>query len=149
MDVNGSHTFAAPRERVWNLLLDPDALHAALPSCKEFRQTGEDAYEATMTVGVGAVKGTYTAKIQVRDKDPQTRYRLVVEGTGRPGFLKGDGIIELEDKGDATTLVSYHGQAQVGGMIAGVGQRLISASANLITGQFFKAMERQLGSPPS
>lgn len=144
MDVSGSHTFSAPRERVWELLLDPDAIRASLPSVKEFRQIGPDEYEATMSVGVGAIKGTYTGKIQVRDQEPQTRYRLSAEGNGRPGFIKGDGLIELEEKGE-TTVVKFQGQAQVGGMIAGVGQRLISASAQLVIGQFFKAMERQLG----
>lgn len=144
MDVTGSHTFAAPREQVWILLLDPDALRAALPSCKEFRQVGEDTYEAVLSVGIGPVKGAYNATIQVRDKTPQSSYRLVAEGNGRPGFIKGDGLIELEEKG-GDTLVTYHGQARVGGMIAGVGQRLISSSAQLIIGQFFKAMERQLG----
>jgi carbon monoxide dehydrogenase subunit G len=144
MDVSGSHTFAAPRERVWDLLLDPDALRAALPGCKEFRQTGDDAYEAVMSVGVGAIKGTYNARIQVRDKESPEHYRLVVEGTGRPGFVKGDGLIELEEKGE-TTVVSFRGEAQVGGMVAGVGQRLLSATAQLVIGQFFKAMERQLG----
>jgi carbon monoxide dehydrogenase subunit G len=144
MDASGSHTFAAPRERVWNVLLDPDALRASLPSTKEFRQVGNDEYEATMSVGIGAIKGTYSGKVQVRDKEQPERYRLLVEGSGRPGFLKGDGLIELEDQGEKT-LVRYHGQAQVGGMIAGVGQRLLQASAQLLIGQFFKSMERQLG----
>src|SRR5690348_7334664 len=110
MDVKGSHTFNAPRERVWQLLLDPDALRGALPGTKEFTQAGPDAYDAVMSVGVGSVKGTYNAKIQVLDKNEPDSYRLVVEGTGRPGFLKGDGTIELEDKGE-TTGVHYHGQA--------------------------------------
>ena len=144
MDVLGSHTFAAPRERVWDVLLDPDALRASLPSTKEFRQVGDDEYEATMSVGIGAIKGTYSGKVHVRDKEPPERYRLAVEGSGRPGFIKGDGLIELEGKGD-TTVVRYHGQAQVGGIIASVGQRLLQASAQLVIGQFFKAMERQLG----
>ena len=144
MDVSGSHTFAAPRERVWNVLLDPDALHASLPSTKEFRQVAADDYEATMSVGIGAIKGTYSSKVQVRDKEPPTRYRLLVEGSGRPGFIKGDGLIELEEQGEKT-VVRYHGQGQVGGMIAGVGQRLLQATAQLLIGQFFKSMERQLG----
>ena len=144
MDVSGSHTFPAPRERVWTVLLDPDALRASLPSTKEFRQVAEDNYEATMSVGIGAIKGTYAGKVQVRDKEPPTRYRLLVEGSGRPGFIKGDGLIELEEQGDRT-VVRYRGQAQVGGMIASVGQRLLQASALLLIGQFFKAMERQLG----
>jgi len=144
MDVSGSHTFAAPRERVWYVLLDPDALRASLPSTKEFRQVAADDYEATMSVGIGAIKGTYSGKVQVRDKEPPTHYRLLVEGSGRPGFIKGDGLIELEEQGEKT-LVRYHGQAQVGGMIAGVGQRLLQASAQLLIGQFFKSMERQLG----
>lgn len=144
MDVRGTYTFAAPRDRVWELLLDPDALRAALPSTKEFNKIGDDEYEAVMSIGVGAVKGTYTGKIRVSDQEPPTHYRLTVEGTGRPGFLKGDGLIELEEK-EGSTVVNYHGQAQVGGMIASVGQRLIAASAQLIIGQFFKAMEKQLG----
>ena len=144
MDVSGSHTFAAPRERVWNVLLDPDALRASLPSTKEFRQVAPDDYEAVMSVGIGAIKGTYSSKVQVCDKEPPTRYRLLVEGSGRPGFIKGDGLIELEEQGEKT-VVRYHGQGQVGGMIAGVGQRLLQATAQLLIGQFFKSMERQLG----
>jgi carbon monoxide dehydrogenase subunit G len=144
MDVAGTHTFAAPRERVWTVLLDPDALRASLPSAKEFRQVADDNYEATMSVGIGAIKGTYSGKVQVRDKEPPTRYRLLVEGSGRPGFIKGDGLIELEEQGEKT-VVRYQGQAQVGGMIAGVGQRLLQATAQFLIGQFFKSMERQLG----
>ena len=144
MDVSGSHTFAAPRERVWTVLLDPDALRASLPSAKEFRQVAADDYEATMSVGIGAIKGTYSGKVQVRDKEPPAHYRLLVEGSGRPGFLKGDGLIELEEQGE-NTVVRYQGQAQVGGMIAGVGQRLLQATAQFLIGQFFKSMERQLG----
>src|SRR6266516_1158521 len=104
MDVSGSHTFAAPRERVWNVLLDPDALRASLPSTKEFRQVAEDAYAATMSVGIGAIKGTYSGKVQVREREQPTRYRLVVEGNGRPGFIKGDGLIELEEQGENTVV---------------------------------------------
>jgi uncharacterized protein len=115
-----------------------------LPSVQEFRQVAADAYEATMSVGIGAIKGTYSGKVQVRDKEPPTHYRLLVEGSGRPGFIKGDGLIELEEQRE-NTVVRYHGQAQVGGMIAGVGQRLLQASAQLLIGQFFKSMERQLG----
>ncbi len=144
MDVHGTHTFAAPRERVWQLLLDPDAIRNALPGVKEFRQVGEDEFEATMGIGVGAIKGTYSGKVKLSDQEPITRYRLTVEGSGRPGFLKGDGVIQLEEK-EGSTLVTYNGQAQVGGMIASVGQRLVMASAQLVIGQFFKAMERQLG----
>ena len=144
MDVTGSHTFAAPRERVWHVLLDPDALRASLPSTKEFRQVAPDDYEAVMSVGIGAIKGTYSSKVQVRDKEPPAHYRLLVEGSGRPGFIKGDGLIELEEQGEKT-VVRYHGQGQVGGMIAGVGQRLLQATAQLLIGQFFKSMERQLG----
>jgi carbon monoxide dehydrogenase subunit G len=115
-----------------------------LPSTKEFRQVDDDEYEATMSLGIGAIKGTYSGKVQIRDKEPSERYRLLVEGSGRPGFIKGDGLIELEDQGEKT-VVRYRGQAQVGGMIASVGQRLLQATAQLLIGQFFKSMERQLG----
>src|SRR5437588_2672687 len=122
MRVNGSYTFPARRDQVWNLLLDPEALRAALPGCEEMRNIGEDEYEATMTMGIGAIKGTYSGKIAVRDKTPTQSYRLVVEGSGRPGFVKGDGLLNLEEDGE-TTVVAYSGDVQVGGMIAGVAQR--------------------------
>jgi carbon monoxide dehydrogenase subunit G len=144
MDVQGTYTFAAPQERVWELLLDPDAIRNALPGVKEFKPVGENEFEATMSIGVGAIKGSYSGKVKLSDQEPMTRYRLTVEGSGRPGFLKGDGVIQLEEK-EGSTLVTYNGQAQVGGMIASVGQRLVMASAQLVIGQFFKAMERQLG----
>ncbi len=143
MEITGAYTFAAPRARVWGVLLDPEALRAALPGCQEMRRTGEDEYLATMSVGIGAVKGSYSGTIRVRDQEPESRYRLLVEGTGRPGFVKGDGVLELAEVG-ATTVVTYSGQVQVGGTIASVGQRLISATVQLLTGQFFKAMDRQL-----
>jgi uncharacterized protein len=144
MDVSGSYTFGAPRDQVWAVLLDPEAIRAALPGCEEMRPLGDDVYEAVMTVGIGSIKGTYTGKISVRDKEQPLRYRLLVEGAGRPGFVKGDGLLDLEDRGD-TTVVAYKGTLQVGGMIAGVAQRLLPATVTLLSGQFFKAMERQIG----
>ena len=102
MDVSGSHTFAAPRERVWNVLLDPDALRASLPSTKEFREVAADDYEATMSVGIGAIKGTYSGKVQVRDKEPPTRYRLLVEGKrghSRPVHWNGHVALSRSTRG--------------------------------------------------
>lgn len=145
MDVAGTYSFSAPREQVWAVLLDPKAIRAALPGCEELRPVGDGEYEAIMTVGIGSIKGTYTGKITVSDQDPPVQYRLLVEGSGRPGFVKGNGLLVLEEQGE-TTLVTYRGQLQVGGMIAGVAQRLLPATVGLLAGQFFKAMERQLGS---
>lgn len=143
MDVTGNYTFAAPRDQVWAVLLDPEAIRVALPGCQEMRPDGDDTYDAIMSVGIGSIKGTYSGKIWVRDQEPPLRYRVLVEGAGRPGFIKGDGLLTLEDQGE-TTLVTYQGHVQVGGTIAGIAQRLLPATVGLLAGQFFKAMERQL-----
>lgn len=143
MKVEGSYTFKAPREQVYNVLLDPDALRACLPGVQKFETVGEDQYEVTMKVGIAAVKGEYQGKVHLRDKQPPSHYEMQVEGSGGPGFIKGVGQVDLEDK-DGGTLLKYVGDAQVGGMLAGVAQRMLPGIAKMMAGEFFKAMEKQI-----
>ena len=83
-----SHAFAHPRERIWQLLLDPAVLSRLLPGVEKFEATGPDTYAVVVALGVGAVRGTYTGKVQLTDLRPPESYRLVGDAKGGPGFAK-------------------------------------------------------------
>ena len=95
MDISGSYTFNAQRDRVWDLLMNPDVIASCIPGCDRFEPDGEDRYKLTLTVGLAAITGTYEGTVVLTDKIPHTSYRLVVEGQGRPGFVKGNSAIVL------------------------------------------------------
>ena len=95
MEISGSYTFNAPPDRVWDLLMDPAVISSCIPGCDRFEPDGEDRYNVTLTVGLAAITGTYNGTVVLTDKIPHTSYRLVVEGQGRPGFVKGSSAIAL------------------------------------------------------
>ncbi len=144
MKLEGTYTFNAPREVVYKVLLSPAALKACMPGCERLEETAPDVFESVMKIGVASVKGTFTGKVQMKEKTPPAAFTMDVEGSGLAGFMKGEGRVELVDLGGKTE-VKYAGDAQVGGLIAGVGQRMIGGVAKVMIGQFFKAMEEQLG----
>jgi len=144
MTLDGSHHFKAPRDRVWALFTDPAVLARATPGCERLDPIGPDEFSATLSVGVAAVKGTYQGKLAIVDKTPPDGYTLRVEGSGRPGFVKGEGRLTLTEE-DGGTRVTIRGEAQVGGVIAAVGQRLIGAASRMLMEQFFSALEAEIG----
>jgi uncharacterized protein len=95
MEVSGSYTFNAPPDRVWALLMDPVVLSSCIPGCERFEPDGADRYNVTLAVGLAAIKGTYQGTVALTDMVPNTSYGLVVEGQGRPGFVKGRSAIVL------------------------------------------------------
>ena len=140
MKFEGKYIFKAPREKVWQVLLDPKILAQCMPGCEDLKEIGPDQYEASVKVGVAAVKGTYKAKISIKDKQPPSHYVLSGQGSGGPGFMQGDMAIDLEQEG-GETLLKFSTDAKVGGLIAGVGQRMIGGIAKMMIDQFFKKME--------
>ncbi|MBI3457392.1 MAG: carbon monoxide dehydrogenase subunit G [Candidatus Rokubacteria bacterium] len=143
MILEGSHHFNAPRDRVWAAFTDPAVLARATPGCERLDPVGPDEFEATLSVGVAAVKGIYEGKLAITDKNPPEGYTLRVEGSGRPGFVKGEGRLTLAEQ-DGGTLVSIRAEAQVGGLIAAVGQRLLGAATRMLIEQFFSALEVEI-----
>ena len=143
MKVEGSYTYDAPRDRVWSVLLDPASLQGCIPGCETMTTTGEDQYEAVMKVGVAAIRGTYKGKVRIADKQEPERYKLLVEGSGGPGFVRGEAQIELVDQG-GSTLINVQGDGQVGGTVAGVGQRMLGGVAKMLMGQFFECLRKRL-----
>src|SRR5881227_1650604 len=89
MKIEGTHGLRAPRERVFQSLTDPAMLQRCIPGCERLERTGEDAYAATLRTGVGAIKGVFNGNVRLEDIRPPEHYRIVVDGRGQPGFLKG------------------------------------------------------------
>jgi len=148
MTLDGTHHFNAPRDRVWAAFTDPAVLARATPGCQRLDPIGPDEFEATLSVGVAAVKGVYQGKLALLDKKPPEGYTLRVEGSGRPGFVKGEGRLTLTEE-EGGTRVTIRGEAQVGGVIAAVGQRLLGAASRMLMEQFFSALETEIGKTPS
>jgi len=144
MRIEGSYDLRAPRDRVWQALLDPDQLSKAMPGCEKLEAVGPDEYTATLKVGVAAVKGTFQGKVRLSDKEPPARYRMAVEGSGGPGFVRGEASMELSEI-EGGTRIAYTAEVQVGGLIAGVGQRMLGGVARMLVDQFFSKMAEQIG----
>ena len=146
MDISGSYTFNAPPDRVWAVLMDPVVLASCIPGCDRFDPDGVDRYTVTLTVGLAAITGTYNGTVVLTDMIPQTSYGLVVEGQGRPGFVKGTSAIVLRAEG-AATAVDVSAPVQTGGTIARLGQRLIGGVAKMMMDKFFACLQSKI--PPS
>jgi carbon monoxide dehydrogenase subunit G len=124
MKLQGEYTFNGPRERVWKMLRDPDALIAALPGTKRLEQVGPNEYEGELYLKVGPISGSFAGKLTVSNESPPEKVTLSVEGTGKIGFVKGSGDVKLTSLGAASTLMQYAGELKIGGRVASVGQRL-------------------------
>ncbi len=140
MKLEGSYVIAAPKQKVWEAFLDPERVRQAIPGCEKMEPLGPDEYKATLKVGVAAVKGTFEGKVRIGDKKPPDSYRLSAEGTGAPGFVRSDTVISFADADGGGTRVSYNADVQVGGLIAGVGQRMLGGVSKMMADQFFNKM---------
>jgi uncharacterized protein len=137
MDMTGEYRIAAPRQKVWEALNDPEILKQSIPGCETITKTSPTEMTATVRAKVGPVSARFGGKVTLSDLDPPNGYRISGEGTGGPaGFAKGGATVKLADDGDATKL-SYVVEANVGGKLAQIGSRLIDATARQMAEQFF------------
>jgi carbon monoxide dehydrogenase subunit G len=143
MKIEGRFMFAAASQEVWDLLTDPQSLQECTPGCKKLTEIAADEFDATMELGIGPIKGTFHGKIQMKEKDPPREYKLLIEGSGAAGFVRGEGSLKLQAEHDKTAVIVC-GEGQVGGVMAGVGQRLFEGVAKQLMGQFFQCMQSRL-----
>jgi uncharacterized protein len=143
MKLSGTHTINAPRERVWAMLNDIEALKTMIPGVETLEEIGPDTYKGVAKIGVANVKGEYTGTVQLSNINPPESYDIAGEGRGKPGFAKGVGTIRLTEDAPGTTTLHYNGDLQIGGMIASVGQRLIDGAAKLLVNQGLKELARR------
>lgn len=137
MKFAATYEIPAPRDRVFAAISDPEILRQCIEGCEQMVQTAGDSYEAQLKLGMAGLKGKYSGKVQLKDKRPPESYTLVIEGKGAPGFVKGTARIQLAEKGPHTEL-RCDADAQVGGLIAAIGSRLIEAGAKKMMDDFFR-----------
>lgn len=143
MKISGSYEFNASAKKVWEALTNPESLAGCIPGCEGMETVGEDEYRTVMTVGVGPVRGRYNAKITLADKDPFSSFRLVLEGNGPMGFANGEAVITLTEEAGRTT-VAVESDAQVGGTVARVGQRLMDSVGRMLLDRFFNCLRESI-----
>lgn len=144
IEVAGERTVASERQALWTLLNDPEVLKDCIPGCNTVHALGEDRYEMGLKLQVGSVSGSYLGTVATRDKREPECFVLDVEGQGSIGFMKGSCRFELAAVDGGSTLVQYQGSGEVGGVVAGVGQRVLSGIAKFLVGQFFKALDKRV-----
>lgn len=140
MKITGEATVAAPVERVWWALNDPSVLVRTIPGCLRLEETGPDAYRMTVTAGVAAIKGTYDGEVRITDQQQPDRFVLHASGAGAPGTVSAEVVVTLVAAGDGTRL-AYDADAVVGGVLGGVGQRMIASVARKTATEFFGNVE--------
>jgi carbon monoxide dehydrogenase subunit G len=136
MDFDATYTFNAPVEQVWDLLMDTAAVGRCLPGCKGLKPIGDERYAVELGVAVAAVAGNFKGTVAVEDKRPPHSYRLKVEGSGRQGFVTGQADIVLESD-EGRTRVRVNAKADIGGLIARLGQRLLEGVARTTMDKFY------------
>ncbi|HEY8480798.1 MAG TPA: carbon monoxide dehydrogenase subunit G [Spirillospora sp.] len=146
MQLNGSVTVAAPPARVWDALQDPAVLARTIPGCSSLEETGPGSYRMTVTAGVASIRGTYVGQVDLCEPDPPRSFVLRARGQGAPGTVDATVRVRLSG-GDGATRIDYDADAVVGGMVGGVGQRMLGSVAKRTAGEFFAAVERDLTAP--
>lgn len=139
MKISGSTLLAVPPERAYTMMQDPEVLARAMPGCESLESIGPDEYRMKMKMALASLSGAFEGKVRITDQQPPSSFRLMVEGTGKIGFMKGEGLLKLTEAPGGTD-VAYEGDVQVGGTMAAVGQRLIDATARMMIKKFFEKL---------
>jgi carbon monoxide dehydrogenase subunit G len=150
MKISGEATLHGPVEQVYAALNDPAVLVRTIPGCERLERVGPDAYTMVVTAGVASVKGTYTGEVVLTDQDPPYGFTLKASGAGGPGTVSATARVKLAGGsgngigGGGTTTLTYDADAVVGGMVGGVGQRVLTGVAKKTAGEFFAAVDEVL-----
>ncbi len=144
MKISGTAVLNAPVDQVWAAFNDPAVLARTIPGCLELREVGPDAYAMTVMAGVASIKGTYEGNVTITEQNPPTFFVLKAAGAGAPGTVGADVKISLVGSATGGTDLSFDADAVVGGVIGGVGQRMLTGVAKKMAGQFFAAVDADI-----
>jgi uncharacterized protein len=142
MKIAGTHLIPVEPERAYTLLQDPVVLGKSMPGCDALEQIGESEYHMKMKMVLAAISGLFDGKVRIAEPNPPAGFRLIVEGSGKIGFMRGDGLLTLS-AAEGGTQVAYDGSVEVGGTIASVGQRLLDTTAKMIIKRFFNKLSAE------
>lgn len=141
MKVTGSAVLNASPDAVYAALTDPAVLSSTIPGCESLTALGDDRYRMTVTAGVASIKGTYDGEVSLHDKQVPSSFVLKAKGAGAPGTVEVTVPVTISDVGDGTSRLEYDADAVVGGMVGGVGQRMLTSVSKKMAGQFFGAVD--------
>jgi carbon monoxide dehydrogenase subunit G len=139
MKIAGSHTLALPPARAYELMQDPEVLARTMPGVESLEKIGPGEYQMKMKMAMASLSGAFDGKVRIADPSPPESFRLIVEGSGKIGFMKGEGLLKFAAQGEGSE-VTYEGDVQVGGTIAAIGQRLIDSTARMMIKRFFEKL---------
>lgn len=139
MKVTGTYALGVSQDRAYSLLQTPEVLARCIPGCESIVPIGDNAYQMKMKLAIASIAGLFDGKVRIADQNPPESFRLIVEGNGKIGFMKGEGLLHLVPAGESTS-ISYEGDVQVGGTIAAVGQRLIDTTSKMLIKKFFEKL---------
>lgn len=145
MKLSGEQVIPANQEAVYDAMLDPETLKSALPGCESLEEIGPNEYRTAMTIGVAMIKGKYEGTVKITDAVRPEGFTMHIEAKGPQGQVSGVGTLKFEAVSDSETKVIYDGDANVRGMLARIGSRVIQPAANMITGKFFQELAAKLG----
>ena len=140
MKLSGSYEFDTAPEKVWQILTDPEALKSCIPGCEKMDALGNNEYAATVTISMGPIRSKFDAKVTMVDLQPFESYKLIVEGNGPSGFVRGESQIKLTGSGSKTT-VDVDSDSSSGGLLARVGQRMVESFARSMMDRFFTCLQ--------
>jgi carbon monoxide dehydrogenase subunit G len=143
MDIGGEERFEVPIETLWTALNDPAVLKQCIPGCKDMIDEGNDHFRLVLNLKVAAVGGSFEGKISLSDKQPPSQCKVAVSGSGSLGHGEGAANFTLTAQDGGTTM-AYSGEGEIGGLVAGVGQRILKGVAKHLIGQFFKALRAEV-----
>ncbi|MDQ7863888.1 carbon monoxide dehydrogenase subunit G [Peribacillus frigoritolerans] len=138
MEGKGSLNLPAGIEKSWDVLLDSEVLKRCIMGCKKLELVEENKYEADISMGVASVKGDYSTTIELANINKPISYQMIVKGEGGPGSIEAVADITLESVDENNTVLSYSFEAEVGGKVAMVGQRMLGGVSKLVIKDFFK-----------
>ncbi|GLR17929.1 CoxG family protein [Portibacter lacus] len=144
MKLNGDHVLKAPRNVVWDMLMNPDQLVKITPGISELNKRDETNYEAVSEVKIGPVKGKFKGDLELKDLVKPESFTLVVTQQSKIGNVKADVVIHLDEVGNGDTQITFDGNAQMSGLLARTGARVVSGVANSLTKQFFEAFDKEI-----
>jgi carbon monoxide dehydrogenase subunit G len=147
MTMAGEYQLPASQQAVWEKLNDPAVLKACIPGCQELNKTGDNGFQAVATIKIGPVKATFKGAVTLSDIDPPNGYKISGQGEGGvAGFAKGGAVVKLAPK-DGGTLLTYNVEAQIGGKLAQLGQRLVNGAAKKVADDFFQNFVKAVEAP--
>jgi carbon monoxide dehydrogenase subunit G len=147
MTMSGEYQIAAPRQVVWEKLNDSEVLKACIPGCEQLEKLSDTEFQAVAVNKIGPVKAKFKGKVRLSDLDPPNGYKISGEGDGGvAGFARGGATVALIEK-DGGTLLTYNVEAQIGGKLAQLGQRLVNGAAKKMADDFFQKFVAVVGAP--